>query len=125
MKFPAKAFYFIPLLVIILELVYFTRFYSSTLIYPQNEHNKYLQELFQTLQLSGIHYQQLNIFDHRQEIEFFVTDTENQNFKVIFSESQTPLHQVAALQKLLKIANIESRQINFVDLSSKRPYATF
>ena len=125
MKSLSKLFYLLPLIVIAIELIYLTYANNRPTLSPYSNDNYYLSELSKALQISKLKYQQLNLYDHRLEIEFNIIDTPNHSFPVIISRQKPPLSQVAALQKLIKIANIEGRQINFVDLSSKRSYATF
>ena len=125
MKSLPKLFYVLPLIALIGELLYLTTVNNQPTISPYSNNNYYLSELTKALQISQLKYQQLNVYDFRQEIEFYIVDSPKHSFKVIISRQKPPLSQVAALQKLIKIANIEGRQINFVDLSSKHSYATF
>jgi len=125
MKSLPKLLYLLPLVAIISELLYLTTANNQPTVSPYSNDNHYLSELIQALQISRLKYQQLNLYDFRQEIEFYIVDPPNHSFRVIISRQKPPLSQVAALQKLIKIANIEGRQINFVDLSSKHSYATF
>lgn len=120
-----KYLFIIPITFLTFELVYFAYITSSHKITPYSANNQYLEQLTHTLRLSGIKYQQLSFFDHRQEAELLVTNDGHRAFKVIISTASSPLYQVTALQKLIKIANIEGRELSFVDLSSRRPYATF
>lgn len=124
MKFLFKTLVFIPLILIILELSYLTYVKTSLVISPQSDDNQYLTSLTQALRLSRLNYQQITIFDHRKEVEFLVSTPEQPAFKVILSTNQSPFIKVGALQKLIKIANIEDRDIIYVDFSSIRPYAT-
>ncbi|MFZ2153234.1 MAG: hypothetical protein WAV41_04305 [Microgenomates group bacterium] len=125
MKLLAKFITFLPLVVLIIELVMFTSFNQDIQLSPQSNQNQYLFKLTTALQLSKISFFQLQLFDYRREAEFVVTNQSKNSFKVIISTQKDPLVEVAALQKLIKIANIDGRQISFVNLSSKRPYATF
>lgn len=125
MKSLSNHIYLIPILVLSLELFYFLKVTTGPKINPSSSNNQYLQQLTNTLKLSGLKYQQLSLYDHRQEAEFVVSTDSNTGFKVIISTASSPLYQVAALQKLIKIANIEGRRLSFVDLGSQRPYATF
>ncbi len=125
MKQLARFLCFLPLLVIVTQLLFNLRVQNDNAISPTSKDNDYLNELTKSLQISKLQYQQMIISDHRREIEFYIVDRPNHSFKVIISRNKNPLTQVGALQKLIKIANIESKEISFVDLSSKRPYATF
>lgn len=125
MKYLSKYFFIIPILFLVIELIYFISFAAKPKINPYSDNNRYLTDLVNTLRLSGLEYQQLNLFDHRQEVEIVIIDRKDHSFKTIISTKKAPLSQVAALQKLIKIANIEGRELSFVDLSSRRPYATF
>lgn len=124
MKFLFKTLVYIPLISIILELSYLTIVKPTSVISPQSVDNQYLSKLTQALKLSHLDYQQITIFDHRHEVEFLVSTPEHSAFKVVLSTKQSPFIKVGALQKLIKIANIEGRDIIYVDLSSTRPYAT-
>lgn len=125
MKYLSKYFFVIPVLFLIFQIIYLLGFATKPRINPYSDNNLYLTELTNTFQLSGLQYQQLSLFDHRHEVEVVIVDRPNHSFKTIISTKKTPLSQVAALQKLIKIANIEGRELSFVDLSSRRPYATF
>jgi hypothetical protein len=125
MKSLFKYLFAIPLVFLIVELIILVKINDSPKITPYANSHQYLQQLTNTLQLSGLKYQQLSLFDYRQEAEFVVNSDSSSGFKVIISTARSPLYQVAALQKLIKIANIEGRRLSFVDLSSRRPYATF
>jgi len=125
MKSLFKYLFTIPVLFLIAQLVYFLGFSTKPRITPYSENNRYLTDLTNTLRLSGLNYQQLSLFDHRYEVEVVIVDKPSHSFKSIISTQKTPLSQVGALQKLIKIANMEGRELSFVDLSSRRPYATF
>ncbi|MFA5895183.1 MAG: hypothetical protein WC851_05405 [Candidatus Shapirobacteria bacterium] len=125
MKYLSKYFFVIPILFLVIELIYLLGFSLKPRISPYSDNNRYLTDLVDTLRLSGLNYQQLNLFDHRHEVEVVIVDKPTHSFKTIISTQLPPLSQVAALQKLIKIANIEGRELSFVDLSSRRPYATF
>lgn len=125
MKYLSKYFFTIPIIFLTFQLIYLLGITLKPRITPYSENNRYLTDLTNTLRLSELQYQQLNFFDHRNEVEMVIIDRPNHSFKTIISTQLPPLSQVAALQKLIKIANIEGRELSFVDLSSRRPYATF
>lgn len=125
MKYLSKYFFLLPLLILICELAYLINVNTRPQLSPNSDSNKYLTDLIDTLRISGLNYQQLNFYDHRQEVELLIVNRPEHSFRTILSTKNTPLYQVAALQKLIKIANIEGRELSFVDLSSHRPYATF
>ena len=81
-----------------------------------------LSQYFHTAEISPIN---LLVSEPQNEIEFYLENPNRSTFKVIFSNQKDPLKQVTALQKLIKIANINGNSLKFIDLSSKRPYATF
>ncbi len=57
--------------------------------------------------------------------KIFLTIIQNgRPIDVILSTEKDPLFQTAALQKILKLATIKNKQVTFIDLSLKRPYAT-
>lgn len=78
--------------------------------------------LLQTAKISPV---QILIRDYQSEIELFLKKSSTGTFQAILSTTSNPVTQVTALQKLIKIANIKGKDINFIDLSSNRPYATF
>jgi hypothetical protein len=125
MNYLAKFIIFFPLILIILELILVLNNSNQPKLTPQSDNNQYLSKLTQALKISQLDYQQIELYDHRQEVEFIIVSNPLHSFKVVLSTNQSPFPKVSALQKLIKIANIEGREINFVDLSSKRPYATF
>ncbi|MBI2465118.1 hypothetical protein HYV64_03145 [Candidatus Shapirobacteria bacterium] len=125
MKYLSKYFFTIPIIFLTFQLIYLLGITLKPQITPYSDNNRYLTDLTNTLRLSKLQYQQLNFFDHRNEVEMIIIDQPNHSFKTIISTQLPPLSQVAALQKLIKIANIEGKELSFVDLSSRRPYATF
>lgn len=93
-------------------------------ISPTSVKNSYVNRLLPLLNAVNITPLQLTLRNYFDEIEFYVKDKSNHNYKVVFSTNKNALFQVNALQKVIKIANIKGKEINFIDLSSKRPYAT-
>ena len=89
---------------------------------PQNNFQNQLADYFHTAQINPIN---LSITNYRNETSFFLQNPDQKPFEVIFSTQKDALKQVAALQKLIKIANIKGSDLKFIDLSSSRPYATF
>jgi hypothetical protein len=115
----------LPLLLIIVEIIVnLTINFSPTLnpSSPQNDFQNQLADYFHTAQIDPLN---LTVQDSRDEISFYLKNSDGQPYFVIFSSQKDALKQVAALQKLMKIANIKGSDIKFIDLSSIRPYATF
>ncbi|MCL4383895.1 hypothetical protein M1116_00405 [Patescibacteria group bacterium] len=48
----------------------------------------------------------------------------NHDFIAMISTNNDPFFQIASLQKILKIATMNGKHAEFIDLSSLRPYAT-
>jgi hypothetical protein len=125
MKLLINLIYLLPLLIIIVELIVFIQNNHLNTISPISPENKYLSELTNALTIAHLNFQQLSLFEFRHEVEFIIFDNHSHATKMVFSTDKNALEQVGALQKLLKIANMEGREISFIDLSSTRPYATF
>jgi hypothetical protein len=119
-----KYYCLIPLLIICFQIFINLTVDFKPTINPSSDKNKYLQELQPLLIAANLNPLQYTINDSRQEIEFYLTNSKKQNFQVILSTQKSPLLQVTALQKLIKIANIKGKDIHFIDLSSQLRYAT-
>lgn len=119
-----KYYCFLPLLAIIIQLTININYDFKPTIDPSSEKNNNQQELRELLLTANLNPLQYTINDSRQEVEFYLKNQNNQNYKVILSTKKNPLIQVTALQKLIKIANIKEKEIHFIDLSSHLPYAT-
>jgi hypothetical protein len=109
---------------IIVEILYFSTSNIAPKLNPESDKNLTINNYTQLLQIALLTPIQMNIRDYENEIEFFLKSTSGNIFKVILSTSNNSIEQVSALQKLIKIANIKGKDINFIDLSSTRPYAT-
>ena len=64
---------------------------------------------------------EIKIYQSRKIVIFHTKD----NVRVIFSLQKDPYFQVTSLQQIFKTAKMDTRQIEKVDLSLKKPYATF
>lgn len=91
---------------------------------PESDKNQFVSNYTQLLQMASLNPIQMHVRDYENEIEFYIKNTPENIFKVILSTSTNSIDQVSALQKFIKIANIKGKDINFIDLSSTRPYAT-
>jgi hypothetical protein len=111
---------FLPLLLLILEIVFIDSFHSHSNFNPVTTQNDDLNQFENILHLSNLQPVGLKFFGFRHEVEFFIKDT-----AVIFSNNLSPLAQVTALQNILKTSNIRGKRLKFIDLSSTHPYATF
>lgn len=125
MKLFKKYYCLLPLVLIIFELLIFSKINFQPTINPFSDRNNYLRLLSQYFHTAGISPINLLVSEPQNEIEFYLENPNQSTFKVIFSNQKDPLKQVTALQKLIKIANINGNSLKFIDLSSKRPYATF
>ena len=124
MKLLSKFIYILPLLLLLSQVYYQYYLNSIPKISPISDKNSYVNQLLPLLSAANITPLQLTIRNYFNEIEFYIKDKPNHNYKVIFSTNKNALFQVNALQKVIKIANIKGREINFIDLSPRRPYAT-
>lgn len=124
MKLLAKLFAFSPLLVLCFELIYLTNLAPRSHLSPTIPTNQKYEQLVTTVNLSGLSTSSWSLSPQKSEVKFNCQQQPNSSFVAILSLNESPYIQVAALQKLLKIANMKSKQIKFVDLSSPRPYAT-
>ncbi len=70
-----------------------------------------------SLPLSG----EIKIYQSRNIVIFHTKD----NVRVIFSLEKDPYFQVTSLQQILKTARMNTKQIEKIDLSLKKPYVTF
>jgi len=70
-----------------------------------------------SLSLSG----EIKIYQSRNIVIFHTKD----NIRVIFSLEKDPYFQVTSLQQILKTARMNTKQIEKIDLSLKKPYVTF
>jgi hypothetical protein len=125
MNFFKKYICLLSLILIITEITINLTVNFSPTLNPSSSKNFFLEKLSQYFHTAQINPLQLSINDSQNEVEFYLQNPDQNTYQVIFSEEKDPLKQVTALQKLIKIANIKGSDIKFIDLSSKRPYATF
>ncbi len=120
-----KKYYFIlPLLLIAIQLLVLSNYNSIKPISPLSSQNTFNSQLINALNLANLNPKKIIFRDFQSEVEFYISGNNKTDFPVVLSTQKNPLNQVAALQKLIEIANIKGRQIQFIDLSSSRPYAT-
>jgi hypothetical protein len=125
MNFVKKYYCLIPLLLIIAETtVNLTVNFNPTLnpFPPQNDFQNSLLDYLRTAQLNPLDF---NVRDFQNEVDFYLQNPDKHPFTVILSTQKDALKQVAALQNVIKIANMKGDDLKFIDLSSSRPYATF
>lgn len=124
MNFFKQYYCLVPLLIIIVQLVINLSVNLSPTLNPSTEKNDFLWQTSQYLHTANLTPLQLTVSDSPPEISFYLQNSDQSSYQVIFSSKRDPLKQVTALQKLIKIANIKGNDIKFIDLGSKRPYAT-
>jgi len=115
----------IPLLIIIAEIIINLTVNFNPTLNPSSSQNNFSDTLTGYFHTAKIDPLNLTPRDFQNEIDFYLQNPDSKPYQVIFSTQKSALKQVAALQKLIKIANIKGSDINFIDLSSVRPYATF
>lgn len=120
-----KYYCLIPLVLIITDIVINLTVSFKPTLNPSSSQNNFYDSLIGYLQSAQISPLELSINNYQNEISFYVVNRDKQTFQVILSPKKDALKQVAALQKLIKIANIKGSDLKFIDLSSERPYATF
>ena len=124
MKLFKQYYFLLPIVIIALELFINLRINLVSSLSPTSSKNSYSNQLNSALNLAGLSPKKITFQDFQSEVEFYLPSSNGTDFPVIFSTQKNPLSQVAALQKLIKIANIKGSNIKFIDLSSSRPYAT-
>ena len=125
MKF-YKYFLIIPVLIVSLALLNLNFIYSPrTRIDPLSTKNNFLDQLNNALNLAKIKSNNVIVRDFQNEIEFNITDeNNNKSTKVILSLQKDPYWQIASLQEILKIGRIKGKDVKLIDLSINHPYAT-
>jgi hypothetical protein len=119
-----KIFFIIPILLIILEITYFSFAGRSDRLDPSSVKNNSINQIILLLRTAKLSPVQYFVRDYQSEIELSLKKSSGGTFQVILSTTSDPVVQVTALQKLIKIANIKGKDIKFIDLSTTRPYAT-
>jgi hypothetical protein len=120
-----KYYCLIPLLIIIADITINLTVNFSPTLDPLSFQNHFQTSLSKYFHEAGYSPLKLTGLDSQNEISFYLLNPDQIPFQVILSSQKDPQKQVAALQKLIKIANIKGNDIKFIDLSSSRPYATF
>lgn len=110
---------------LLLEIIFLKNYNLEAEYTPLSDKNRFFQKTQDYLYLSKINPLNISHLDYQNEIQFYLNNPSGQSYPVIFSTNRDPLTQVTALQKIIKIANIKEQEINFIDLSAQRPYATF
>ena len=98
--------------------------YSIKKINPSSEKNNFYSQLEYGLKTAQIEVAQKTIRDYQNQYEFYIINKSNP-IKVIFSTKKNPYWQISSLQEILKTAKINNKQLQLVDLSITKPYATF
>ena len=118
----------ISLIIIFISLLSFSLYsitnYSIKKINPSSEKNNFYSQLEYGLKTAQIEVAQKTIRDYQNQYEFYIINKSNP-IKVIFSTKKNPYWQISSLQEILKTAKINNKQLQLVDLSITKPYATF
>jgi len=125
MNFLKKYYCLLPLLLICTQIIIYSTVNFSPVLDPSSAQNDFQNTLSDYFHIANIIPLKLTVHDFQNEVDFFLQNPDQQPYQVIFSTNKDIYKQVTALQKLIKIANIKDNDIKFIDLSSKRPYATF
>lgn len=125
MNFLKKYYCLLPLLLICAQIIIYSTINFSPVLDPSSTQNDFQNTLSDYFHIANITPLKLTVHDFQNEVDFFLQNPDRQPYQVIFSTKKDIYKQVTALQKLIKIVNIKDNDIKFIDLSSKRPYATF
>lgn len=120
----ARLLYISPLLLLLTQILWYKSVDLSPKTTPLSPKNSSTLTIVELLRSAGITPLQAAVNDADFEYSFFIKSSAKTFVPVILSTQKNPLVQVEALQKILKIANIKGKDIQFIDLSSSRPYAT-
>ncbi len=117
---------FITLLFVLLALLFIKTspqvFKNSSNLNPNSETADFVKKLKLSLEQSSLPLlDEVKIYQSKKIAIFHTKD----NIRVIFSLEKDPYFQVTSLQQILKTAKMNARQIEKIDLSLKKPYATF
>jgi hypothetical protein len=123
-----KTLIFVSFILAFLSLSYFLYSQNLFLFAPQTNLNPDSQtaEFIKKLNFS-LHQASLTVsgpietYQSKKIVTFRTTD----NVRVIFSLEKDPYFQVASLQQIFKTARMNTKQVEKVDLSLKKPYVTF
>ncbi len=119
-----KLIYLTPVLIIFLKILFLRNYNLGPEATPLSIKDNFLKETTALLYTANLNPLQITHRDYQNELEFYLQNSSGRGYPVIFSTTKDPLIQVTALQKIIKIANIKEQEINFIDLSAQRPYAT-
>jgi len=114
----------IPFIVILGVLIYIYFYRQTKQFSPISSQNDFYSKLNSAIQTSQLKVSQVNVNDFNNEVEFYLTDGNNQ-IKTYFSTKKDPYWQISSLQEVLKTAKIKDKELKLIDLSSLHPYATF
>jgi len=118
----------ISLIIIFISLLSFSTYslisFSENKINPASEKNNFYSQLEYGLKTAQIEITKSTIRDYQNQFEFYIINKSNP-IKVIFSTKKNPYWQISSLQEILKTAKINNKQLQLVDLSITKPYATF
>ena len=124
MKF-FKIFLFIIFFTSLSFSIYSYNISSEEKINPISDKNNFYFQLEHGLKTAQINITQNTIKDYQNQLEFYIINESNNPTKIILSTQKNPYWQIASLQEILKVAKINNRQLQLVDLSINHPYATF
>ncbi|MDD4026952.1 MAG: hypothetical protein PHO75_02045 [Candidatus Shapirobacteria bacterium] len=116
------------LIIIFISLLSFSLYslvnFSENKINPASEKNNFYSQLEHGLKTAQIEITKSTIRDYQNQFEFYIINKSNP-IKVILSTEKNPYWQITSLQEILKTAKINNKQLQLVDLSISKPYATF
>jgi len=124
MKF-FKIFLFIIFLASLSFSIYSYNLSSIEKINPISDKNNFYFQLEHGLKIAQINNTNNTIKDYQNQLEFYIINESNNPTKIILSTQKNPYWQIASLQEILKVAKINNKQLQLVDLSINHPYATF
>lgn len=91
-----------------------------TFVSPLGQQNVFRSQLLHLLSVANISYSQLEFSPYSETAKILINKT-----RIILSTKKDPYQQIETLQGILKIATIEEKEIDLIDLDSKHPYASF
>ena len=118
-------FLFIPLILIIGEILAFKFVPLYPSVNPYSDMNRFQEQLKQSLILANLLPRQTTVREFQSETEFYLKNNQGLDYPVVLSNTKKSDQQVAVLQKLLKIVNIKGGSLKLIYLRGPRPYATF
>ena len=91
---------------------------------PLSKSNNYYLRLDNALNIAKLKPSPYEYRDFIGEVEFLLR-LEEHDVRIILSTKKDAYSQVAALQKVIRLAKIKGKRVGLIDLSIRHPYATF